>query len=209
MTAMFAATAEASAPELLAGPALEAAAAPSFFSSLAIPSFSTVSTALMGVNALTSLAGYAGQTNNANINRDALTTSYNTQMGQVQQQYQQVNAAAADQAGVRARDAMIERAKLATVSAESGLSTGVSNDRIQGESFFNEGTDIATIENNRRNQVNQIQANAKGIQAQTQAKMAGITTPSLIGTGLNIVGSSLAIANTDLDRQQRQPKAVS
>jgi hypothetical protein len=88
---------------------------------------------------------------------------------------------------VRAREAMIEQARLRVIGGESGLSGG-SNDRIENESQFNLGTDIASLESNRRNALNQLYQEGKSLQAGNEAQIRQVRRPSLIGTGLQIAG---------------------
>src|SRR3954467_3338647 len=59
----------------------------------------------------------------------------------------QVEKRARDDMSAVARNAMIERGRLAAIGAESGL-TGNSAYRVEAESHFNEGVTIARIDSN-------------------------------------------------------------
>lgn len=74
---------------------------------------------------------------------------------------------------------MLERAKIAAISGESGA-LGLSSDRLIGDSFMQQGTDMASLEQNRQNSVKQTEWEA--------LRTDNNKTPSLIGTGLQIAG---------------------
>lgn len=114
---------------------------------------------------------------------------------QTREQYRQVNAQASDEMSARALQARQERARLRVVAGESGIG-GNLVDRALNQSLFNEGTDIATLENNRANTAAQLHEEAKGRTANAQSQMNSIKRPSLIGTGLQIGGAALNAYST-------------
>lgn len=145
-------------------------------------------TLLLIASAASAVVGYV-QTSNANAAQsEAIQANSKAQAEQTKVQYDQINQNAQDKMSARAREAMIEQGKLRTISGETGL-TGVSTDRIQAESQFNLGTDLATINQNRANTLNQAAAGANSNLAKSQSQMNSITRPSLIGTGLQIAGA--------------------
>jgi hypothetical protein len=119
----------------------------------------------------------------------AMQENYAQQMDTLQEQYAQTNKQATDEMSVRAREAMIESARLRAFSGESGLA-GISNDWIQNESAFNLGTDISSIESYRQASLRQLYQEGREVRAQTTSKINEVmkNRPSLIGTGLQIAG---------------------
>jgi hypothetical protein len=123
----------------------------------------------------------------ANAQKKAIEQGYAQQMQGVQQQYDQINAQAAQQMSERGLEAMKERSRLRVLAGESGVS-GISEDRIMNESRFNQGTDMATIEANRANNLKQTKMDAEGMRAGQMRQLSQIKQPSLIGSGLQIAG---------------------
>jgi hypothetical protein len=132
--------------------------------------------------------GYVSASKAADKQDDANRDNYAQQSEAASRQYAETNKQAAQEMSQRAHEGMVERARLRVISGESGLS-GVTTDKIAGESDFNQGTDIASIESNRRAQNLQTQSNANGLRATTQSRLAAISRPSLLGTGLQIAGA--------------------
>lgn len=149
-----------------------------------------LATASLVVGMASSVGGFFQQGQQAKANRKALQSDYAQQMDTLQTQYKQTNQQATDEMSQRAREAMIERARLRVAGGESGLFGG-SNDRIVNESSFNEGTDMASIESNRQNSLRQIEQEGRGIRAGSVSQMSRIQRPSLIGTGLQIAGQAV------------------
>jgi len=143
------------------------------------------------------------QSRNADAQRAAIEAGYAAQMADLPRQYGQVNEQAIDKMGLRAREAMIERGRLAAIAADSGMGGGVSVTRMENESRFTEGTDVATIDRNRKNALAQIYAEAKGAQAGATTRMSSISTPSLLGTGLQIAGAYFEGQNRDAERNRK------
>lgn len=117
-----------------------------------------------------------------------------------QLQYQQINEKQGqinDQSAVdqseRNKQGLLERAKMFSIAGESGA-LGISSDRILGDSFMQEGTDMASLEKNRQNSIKQ--TGWEGKQAEGQANAASAkaygAAPTLIGTGLQIAGATVA-----------------
>lgn len=152
------------------------------------------------------ILSYGMQSRNADAQRSAYADGYAAQMADLPRQYGQVNEQAIDKMGVRAREAMIERGRLAAIAADSGAGGGVSVTRIENESRFTEGTDVATIDRNRKNALDQIYAEAKGAQSNTYTRMSGISSPSLLGTGLQIAGAYFDGQDRDEARKRKTGK---
>jgi len=103
----------------------------------------------------------------------------------------QTNQKASLEESTRITQGMAERAKQATISGESGA-LGLSSDRLLNNSFMQEGTDVSTIEKNRLNDSNAINASMykSQVEAESTINKAYNAAPSLIGTGLQI-GTSI------------------
>jgi hypothetical protein len=146
----------------------------------------------IGIPAALAIASVAASTyttySTAKAQNAAIEEGYAQQMVTVQEQYRQINAQSAEQMTERARAAMIEQSRLRVIAGESGISGGVSEDRIMRESKFNEGTDMATIEANRANNLKQTHLEAQGMRAGSVKQLSQVKQPSLIGSGLQIAG---------------------
>jgi len=105
----------------------------------------------------------------------------------------------------RIKQGMLERAKIATIAGESGA-LGLSSDRLLHDSFMQEGTDIATMEKNRLNEVRSFDMKKVEQQITSQGKVteAYNSAPSLVGTGLQI-GSDI-YSGTQRAKQRSKQK---
>lgn len=160
---------------------------------------------MLGAQVATSVLGFVQQRGAADAQAAAIQANHEQQMRAYEEQQRQNNAAAAQQMSERAREAMIERARLRVIAGESGLA-GISTDRIENQSRFNEGYDIASIEANRSNSAAQLYNEARGLRAQSQSRLNSINRPSLLGSGLQIIGA-VAGAGAEQERLKRIDKA--
>lgn len=140
------------------------------------------------IAAVSAVAGLASQAKAASAQAEAIAQAQLASNEATARQYQQVQGQAAEQVSERAKEAMIERGRLRVFAGESGLA-GVSVDRIINVSRFNEGSDMATIEANRRNTVDQVAMDARAGFSSNQSRMNSIKKPDLIGAGLQIAGA--------------------
>lgn len=120
----------------------------------------------------------------------------------VAERYKQVDAEATDKMSARAREARVEQARIRAIAGDSGLA-GISSDRLIDESLFNEGTDIASIEANRRATLTQTQREAEAVNARNQTSINKQARPNLIGTGLQIAG---AVVDADTRKTARETR---
>lgn len=102
----------------------------------------------------------------------------------------QINQQAADEKAQRSVEALAERGRIRAILGESGLA-GNNASRIEGESYFNQGTDMASIESNRQAAIKQSQLDAQAGQAQSRTQLNSLKRPSALGTGLQIAGAGL------------------
>ncbi|MDB5808899.1 MAG: hypothetical protein JWN94_1021 [Betaproteobacteria bacterium] len=142
---------------------------------------------VLALAAVTTAMQYVKGQQDASSAASAAQANLNAQATQTGIQQQQINNAAANETTERAKQAMIEQAKLRTISGESGVG-GISSDRLLADSAFQEGYDITGIESNRVNRVKQTNALLIGYQAnaQSQANAAYNKAPSALGAGLQI-----------------------
>lgn len=142
-------------------------------------------TLMLGLSIVSTLATLADTSQQASSNGDALIADANNQVAAIGEQQEQISKKATDEMQERSQQAAIERGRLRAIQAESGL-IGNSQDRIIGESYFNETQDIASIEANRKNELTQSNRNLQGLGASTQSKLNSIKQPSYLGAGLQI-----------------------
>jgi hypothetical protein len=124
--------------------------------------------------------------------KNAATASNNSARLQYQQIYEkqgQINDQSAVDQSERNKQGLLERAQMATIAGESGA-LGLSSDRILGDSFMQEGTDMASMEKNRQNAMKQTTWEGKLAEGQANVNnvKAYATAPTLISTGLQIAG---------------------
>jgi hypothetical protein len=133
---------------------------------------------------------YVGGQQQASDQQAANNANTQSQYKQLTEKEKQQNRQAAADTAERVRQGMIERAKVATASGESGA-LGISSDRLISNSLFNEGADASTIENNRKQNINQaeLQKQAAQVNGYSANVLAENKAPTLIGTGLQIGGA--------------------
>lgn len=139
----------------------------------------------VGVAAASATVGYMAQQQAADDNRAAAQASYDAQMQQLQLQREQINEQSVDEMSYRAKAARASLASLRVSAGESGIA-GITSDRLEREVKFNESQDIATIDKNRRNAMQQTNAQAAGIAAQSMSQVNSVRQPSLIGSALQV-----------------------
>jgi hypothetical protein len=142
-------------------------------------------TVLLGLSIVSTLATLADTAQQANANEDAINADANNQAKAIEEQQAQISKKATDEMQDRSQQAAIERGRLRAIQAESGL-IGNTQDRIIGESYFNEATDIASIEANRKNEIAQSNRQLQGVATRTQSNLNSIKQPSYLGAGLQI-----------------------
>jgi ribosomal protein L29 len=156
------------------------------------------------VTALTiasSAFSYMQQSQAADAQQDAIEAAYNAQTQQLADRYEQINQNSTDQVSERTREARAELARIRVAGAESGLG-GVSQQRIEGESEMLRGTDIASIEGNRKNALKAAQYGGQSAQLEGNARMAAVRRPSLVGTGLQIAGAGISAYDKEQVRKR-------
>jgi len=125
----------------------------------------------------------------ANAENQYEATAKQTELGYEQNavKQEQVNDKYALEQSERIKQGMLERAKIATISGESGA-LGLSADRLVSDSFMQEGTDRSSLEKSRQNEIAQTLMDGRMYQARGESSNAQTASrePTLIGTGLQI-----------------------
>jgi hypothetical protein len=157
-----------------------------------ISGLTTLTMASMAASAAGAAASFVQAGDTARKQSNAAQDAYDNQVAQIRNQQTQETQQASEQMSERARQAMIETGHLQALAIDSGTNGGGSNDRVTNEANFNEGQDIAAMQANASSAQRQLAAQASGAYSQAVSRDASIQQPSLIGTGLQIAGSSLS-----------------
>jgi multidrug resistance efflux pump len=146
-----------------------------------------VSIAMGTLSVVKSFTDYQASNEAADAQGRAARDQYESNMAALKEQQTQINQDASDKQSIRALEAMKERGRLNATSGEMGV-TGNSVDKALQESLFNEGTDISTIEANRKNGVTQNtrSMSAAGVQYQSNVNQAEAGRTSALTAGLQI-----------------------
>lgn len=141
-------------------------------------------------NAQVSAAESQNRANNLML--QSANDSYNSQLMQLGERDEQIKDKYEEDMSARALEALKEQAMIRVASAESGLA-GVSMMRQIGESEFNKGQDIASMNKNKAMDLRQNGFQKEGLYAELMNRHNGMpqpNAPSAIGTGLQIAGMS-------------------
>lgn len=144
---------------------------------------------ILAVSAGLGIVNYIGGQRTARATANAQNAALLNTYSALTDKQVQTNQSAALEESDRLKQGMIERAKIATISGESGA-LGLSSDRLLDNSFMQEGSDISTLEKNRINDINGVNYKMSQSNLDTQSKIntASNAAPTLIGTGLQIGG---------------------
>lgn len=136
------------------------------------------------------------QNDQADAEADAAKKAAASDYVQQTEQQDQVNSQAALEKTERARQAMIERAKLRVAEGESGVS-GLSPFREMGETYFNEGYDASILETNRANKIRQIQTEKDATESRAAGRINVANSRLVPGWAAGLqIGSSALQAGT-------------
>lgn len=147
---------------------------------------------MAAISVVQSMNQYNLQKQQASRQQQAVEAGRDAQLAALRTQEQQIREQATQDSSVRARQAMIERGRLAAISAESGLG-GQGAAMLENDSKFREGSDITSIMSNRDKIIAENHAQRAVAIAGGDSRLASITRPSMLGTGLQIGGDALAI----------------
>lgn len=146
--------------------------------------------------------GYAQQQDAARRDSANIQAGYDLQTRQLMERYNQINQQASKDMGERAREARIEMARLRAVGAESGLG-GLTQGRMERESAFLAGSDMATIESNRVNALAQSLSEGQGASLESKARLGAVNSPSGLGAGLQIANAGFSKYLSGLTLQEK------
>lgn len=147
------------------------------------------------------LSSYFGGQSAANAQADAAEENLKSKYAQTAEKQNQINESSNMEQAERIKQGMIDRAEARAIAGESGA-LGYNSDRLMADSFMQQGTDLQSIELNRKNQIKQENINNKSYQAQAQSAVnnAYSNAPGLIDTGLQ-VGTNIYTAK-QLEKQK-------
>lgn len=148
-----------------------------------------VTIATLALSAASTVAQYSGQRSAARAQESSARDALIANQTALDVQQLQQNERASQEMSVRAREALVQRGRLAAIAAEGGA--GNSMDRIAGEINLATATDLATIERNRVMQQNQSQLQKAGMAARAQSEINMIKRPSEIGLALDLMATGL------------------
>ena len=160
----------------------------------------TIITALSVASSVSSFMG--GQQQASNV-ADAESNNLQEFYKQTARKQTEINEQASVNTLERRKQGMIDRAEAVTAAGESGA-LGFTSDRLIADSFFQQGTDVSTMELNRKNQIIQTinENDAAYTSATGKTNQAYSNAPGLIETGLQI-GTDIYSTNTNIDRNTK------
>lgn len=143
--------------------------------------------------AATAAMSYTSGQQQLKATQDAANENYKNQLAANELRQTEINKQAANDETERSRMAQIERGRMRVISGESGA-IGGTQDRLLKDSYFQEGSDLATLEANRESSIKQSVVDANSFRAQNQGVMnqAASRAPTLLGTGLQIASNTAA-----------------
>lgn len=156
--------------------------------------------ALLAIKTVQTLIQYEEDRSAANKQADSVKTAYKDSDAQAQERYKQINADAAEKQSERARQARIERSRIAVAAGESGLA-GFNAARLEGEAEGAYGRDATRIESDRVAHERASTLEVQGIRNRAQSDLNRIKYPSLVQSGLQIAGAYM-----QYDEATKQPK---
>ena len=171
--------------------------------STAAASMFTASNIMMGLSIASGAANYFGGQQQAESVADSQDDGLEAFYEQTARKQIEINEQATNNTLERRKQGMIDRAEAVTAAGESGA-LGFTSDRLIADSFFQQGTDISTIERNRKNQIIQTDNENKSARAAAQGKVntAYSSAPGLLETGLQI-GTDIYGAATAVERNTK------
>lgn len=157
--------------------------------------------AALAVSAASAYVSYEQQQDAAEENRKAAARNYEQQMAALQEERTQINQQAGEKMSEIAKIEQAKMAQLRVAAGESGVS-GVSLGRIENEIDMNASQDMASIEANRKNAVNQTTRQAAASAAQAINQANSVRKPYWGATALQIAGSGLSTYNSYQNAQR-------
>ena len=174
-------------------------------SSAAAASASAISAAtiMQGLSVATGVMGFVGGQQQASASADANAAGLEAFYAQTAEKQKEINEQAAVNSLERRKQGMIDRAEAVTAAGESGA-LGFTSNRLIADSLMQQGTDISTIEMNRKNQMKQTDNENKSAYARAtgSTNQAYSNAPGLIETGLQI-GTDIYGTDATIERNTK------
>lgn len=136
--------------------------------------------------------------------REAAFKNYQFELSSLFETSKEVNLKAGEEMSERARQAMFQRSRLAVIGAESGIE-GNTQDRLERQTYFDEGFDLTMIDENRQRAQSQIEREKEGARIRMESTSAGVSVPSGLAAGLQIVGNIMDLASKTPSRKPSIP----
>lgn len=143
--------------------------------------------AMLAANTASSISRYRDGRRRADELRSSIEQSTEANVGTLREQQAQREAQAKEQLSERARQAMLERARLRAISASAGLS-GPGLDDYEQVSQLSFGQDRGTIESNIASTQRQTGRAIDAAYARANDQRNRIVEPNLFSTGLELIG---------------------
>lgn len=162
----------------------------------------TIALVGLAISTAATAYSYTEQKSAAKDQRNAARDQYGREQVALDAQAAENRSAAQGAMSERHRQALIERGRIRAAAGESGL---YDNGRIEAESYFNEGSDIASITNNESSAQAQVGRNREASRGSMQSGLNQSRGPSLVGAGLQIAGAGVNSAATYRQHNPKKP----
>jgi hypothetical protein len=158
----------------------------------------------LGAKVIGGIADYSSKKKQADRMTSAITRAENENAAAIAERAAQVSDRSKQEQNVRARAAMIEKARLKAIAAESGL-TGASFNRAFNAEDWAAGQDIGQLQQNEAAEQRQLQREEAKIHAASNIDRSKIVSPSLFETGLGLIGAGLQYGRPRAEIKRESP----
>lgn len=147
--------------------------------------------AMIGISAVQQGAQMYQQGQVAEAQEKAIEFSRRADQQATKLQQQEITQQAQENLGVRAREAIAQRARMRVAAGEAGLAGA---GRLEAVSRVNQGLDAGAITETASRQLAQSTANMQRLDAQRASLRSRIQQPSLLVSGLKIASTAASVA---------------
>ena len=158
---------------------------------------------MRGLSVASGVMSFVGGQQQASASADANSAGLEQFYAQTAEKQKQINEQAAVNKLERRKQGMVDRAEAVTAAGESGA-LGFTSNRLIADSLMQQGTDVSTIEMNRKNQMKQTDNENKSAYARAtgSTNQAYASAPGLIETGLQI-GTDIYSTQANVERNTK------
>jgi hypothetical protein len=158
---------------------------------------------MRGLSVASGVMSFVGGQQQASASADANSAGLEAFYAQTAEKQKEINEQAAVNQLERRKQGMIDRAEAVTAAGESGA-LGFTSNRLIADSLMQQGTDVSTIEMNRKNQIKQSDNENKSAYARATGatNQAYANAPGLIETGLQI-GTDIYSTEANVERNTK------